>query len=109
MQKKKKKKKKTIRPIITPPPHAVRFLCVLIWEMNKERPPEPLDFFIWTVEEFEDDPHLYVLKPTNDFVSLGCPNSPLYAKPIAEAPEIEETDMSSQIHSNASDVKVGTL
>ncbi|THF99719.1 hypothetical protein TEA_001121 [Camellia sinensis var. sinensis] len=29
------------------------------------------------------------------------------AKPIAEAPEIEETYMSSQIHSNASDVKVG--
>ncbi|CAL5338848.1 unnamed protein product [Camellia sinensis] len=57
--------------------------------------------------EFEDDPHLYVLKPTNDFVSLGCPNSPLYAKPIAEGLEIEETDMSSQIHSNASDVKVG--
>ncbi|KAI8008921.1 SNARE-interacting protein KEULE [Camellia lanceoleosa] len=49
------KKKKTIRPIITPPPHAVRCLCVLIWEMNKERPPEPLDFFIWTVEGFITD------------------------------------------------------
>ncbi|KAF5949797.1 hypothetical protein HYC85_011790, partial [Camellia sinensis] len=24
---------------------------VSIWEMNKERPPEPLDFFIWTVED----------------------------------------------------------
>ncbi|KAL0001505.1 hypothetical protein SO802_015286, partial [Lithocarpus litseifolius] len=23
----------------------------LIWEMSKEHPPEPLDFFIWTVED----------------------------------------------------------
>ncbi|KAF3972326.1 hypothetical protein CMV_004154 [Castanea mollissima] len=27
------------------------FFGGLIWEMSKEHPPEPLDFFIWTVED----------------------------------------------------------
>lgn len=31
--------------------HKVSPFCVLIWEMTKQRPPEPLDFFIWTIED----------------------------------------------------------
>ncbi|CAK9133371.1 unnamed protein product [Ilex paraguariensis] len=26
----------------------------LFWMMSKERPPEPLDFFIWTVEKYQE-------------------------------------------------------
>ncbi|CAL5357248.1 unnamed protein product [Camellia sinensis] len=43
----------------------------------------------------------------NDAAKLAFLHFTSDAKPIAAGPEIEETDMSSQIHSNASDVKAG--
>ncbi|KAI6672656.1 hypothetical protein NL676_000562 [Syzygium grande] len=44
-----------------------KFVCQeLIWEMSKAQPPEPLDFFIWTVEDVGRKCHM----KWGDFITL---------------------------------------